>query len=257
MALPPLDVVPLPALEDNYVYVLVDSASRSAALVDPGEAKPALEFLDRERLGLGAILVTHHHHDHTAGIAALARRFSGVRVVGAAADRDRISGLTELVGEGDRVQVLGRVAEVLEIPGHTRTHVGYVLDDGAGGADLFSGDTIFGATIGNLFEGTPDDMLASLTKIRALPERTRIWCGHEYTLTYVREAARFDPTNAALASRLTRVEAQAGRGEPTVPLTLAEERSTSPFFRWDDSLLASRLGTAPGRDTFHRLCDLL
>jgi hydroxyacylglutathione hydrolase len=257
MAKPPLEVVPLRALEDNYVYAVVDRASGSAAIVDPGEARPAIAFLERERLRLVDVLVTHHHGDHTAGIAELVARHGGPRVVGAATDRARIAGLTHVVREGDRLSVLGREVAVLDLPGHTRGHVGYAVDPGARDADLFSGDTIFGATIGNLFEGTPDDMLASLEKVRRLPEGTRIWCGHEYTLTYVRDAARFDPANPALAERLARVEALAARGEPTVPLTLAEERATSPFFRWDDAALAARLGTRPGPETFRRLCEVL
>jgi len=257
MPFPSLEVVPLRALEDNYVYALVDRPSRSVAVVDPGEAEPVVGFLERERLVLALVLVTHHHHDHTAGIAPLARRVPGLRVVGPASEQTRIRGLTEQVRDGDHVDVLGRLARVLEIPGHTRDHVGYALLDDAGGGELFSGDTVFGATIGNLFEGTPEDMLGSLTKIRALPAGTRIWCGHEYTLTYVREAAAFDPSNARLAERLAHVEAQAGRGEPTVPFTLEEERATSPFFRWDDAELAARLGTPPGAATFRRLCELL
>ncbi len=257
MAPPPLEVVPLRALEDNYVYALVDRSARSAAIVDPGEAQPVMAFLDHERLALADVLVTHHHGDHTEGIAELVRRYGAPRVVGAASDRSRISGLTELVREGDRLQVLGHDTAILELTGHTRGHIGYVLDDGAGGADLFSGDTIFGATIGNLFEGTPDDMFASLQKIRGLPAGTRIWCGHEYTLDNVRVAAGFDPTNIRLAERLARVEALAARGEPSVPLTLTEERTTSPFFRWDDAALAARLGTPPGLETFRRLCDVL
>jgi hydroxyacylglutathione hydrolase len=252
-----LEVVPLRALDDNYVYAVVDRSASAAAIVDPGEARPAIAFLERERLALADVLVTHHHGDHTAGIAELVSRCGPARVVGAASDRARIAGLTHVVREGDRLQVLGREAAVLDLPGHTRGHVGYVVEHGAGGTELFSGDTIFGATIGNLFEGTPDDMLASLSKVRRLPERTRIWCGHEYTLAYVREAARFDPDNPALAERLRRVEALAARGDPTVPLTLAEECATSPFFRWDDPALASRLGTRPGAETFRRLCDVL
>jgi hydroxyacylglutathione hydrolase len=257
MARSQLEVVPLPALEDNYIYAVVDREDRQAAIVDPGDAEPVLRFLDRERLGLAVILVTHHHDDHIAGIAPLARRTPGLRIVGPLSERERVPGLTELVREGDRVDVLGRDARVLEIPGHTRGHVGYALLDDLGGGELFSGDTVFGGTIGNLFEGTPDDMFRSLEKIRALPAGTRIWCGHEYTLTYVRDAAAFDPSNAELAARLARVEAQVARQEPAVGFTLAEERATSPFFRWDDPGLAARLETAPGLPTFRRLCEVL
>jgi hydroxyacylglutathione hydrolase len=253
----PLEVVPLRALEDNYIYALVDRVARAAAIVDPGDADPVLRYLDDEKLRLAHILVTHHHADHTDGIPALARRTPRLRITGPSSETERISGMTELVREGDRVDVLGRQAGVLEIPGHTRGHIGFALLDGAGGGDLFSGDTVFGATIGNLFEGTPDDMLGSLTKIRALPGGTRIWCGHEYTLTYVREAAGFDPENALLAERLRRVEDQIERGEPAVGFTIDEEHATSPFFRWDDRALAAKLGTEPGAPTFRRLCEVL
>jgi len=145
---------------------------------------------------------------------------------------------------------------VLEVPGHTRGHVAYFFPDAAGdGGDLFSGDTIFGGTVGNIFEGTPEDMFRAVQKIRALPIGTRIWCAHEYTLQYVREAAGLDPGNARLAERLRRLEA-ASRAAPTVPLLLEEERATNPFFRWDDAALAAHLGTPLGEATFRRLCDI-
>jgi len=250
-----VDVTAIPVLSDNYVFALLEPRGATAALVDPGEAEPVLEFLERRTLALEAILVTHHHGDHVAGIGTLCRRFPAARVIGASADAHRIRGLTERVREGDAPVVLGRRFEVLEVPGHTRGHIAYVARDGEGG-DLFSGDTVFGATIGNLFEGTPDDIYASLHKIRALPPATRLWCAHEYTLQYVREAAAFDPENRVLVERLARLE-RLGPGAPTVPLTLAEERATNPFFRWDEPELCARLDTAPGLDTFRRLCELL
>jgi len=250
-------VLPLPAFHDNYVYALIDPRRRRGAVVDPGQAAPVLGLVEREGLELEAILLTHHHADHVGGVAELARRFPDARVAGAGADARRLPALTERVAEGDTVAVLGRGARVIDVPGHTRGHVAYFVPDDAGAGDLFSGDTVFGATIGNLFEGTPDDMFASLVKLRALPPRTRLWCGHEYTLQYVREAARFDPDNARLARRLAELEAGAGSGRPTVPLLLEEECATSPFFRWDAAELTHRLGTAPGLPTFRRLCELL
>ena len=250
-----MDVTAIPVLSDNYVFALLESGGRNAALVDPGEAEPVLEFLEARRLTLEAILVTHHHGDHVGGLPTVRRRFPEARVIGATADAHRIRGLTERVREGDAPVVLGRRFEVLEVPGHTRGHIAYVVREGVGG-ELFSGDTVFGATIGNLFEGTPDEIYASLQKIRALPPATRLWCAHEYTLQYVREAAAFDPGNRALGERLARLE-RLPPGVPTVPLTLAEERATNPFFRWDEPELCTRLGTHPGLDTFRRLCELL
>ncbi len=147
---------------------------------------------------------------------------------------------------------------MIEVPGHTRGHVAYFLPDAAAGGDLFSGDTLFGGTIGNLFEGTPDEMFDSLMKLRALPAATRVWCAHEYTLTYVRDAARFDPGNARLVERLGRLERRAAAGDPvTVPLTMEEERATNPFLRWDDPALLERVGAEAGLPAFRRLCELL
>lgn len=250
-----IDVVPIPAFADNYIFGLLLPEPGSTVLVDPGEPLPALEFLERERRELEAILITHHHRDHVGGVADIVRRFPEVRVIAAASDRARIPQATEWVGEDDDVRVLGHGARVLDVSGHTRGHLAYFIPEGATGGDLFSGDTVFGGTIGNLFEGTPDDMFSSLQKIRALPAGTRLWCGHEYTLQYVREAARFDPGNVRLNDRLRRLEAAPGR--PTVPLLLKEERATNPFFRWDDPEIVERLGTPPGLATFRRLCELL
>lgn len=250
-------VVPIPALADNYLFALADPATQTAALVDPGEERPALDFLERESLRLDAVLITHHHRDHVGGVSALARRHPGLRVVGPRHGRPRIAGLTEEVGDGDIVALFDRTVRVLGVPGHTLDHLAYFVPDGAGAGDLFSGDTVFGGTIGHLFEGTPDTMYASLLKIRALGPATRLWCGHEYTLEYVREAARFDPQNALLAERLRRLESEAAAGRPTLPLLLAEECQTNPFFRWDDPALVERLGEAPGLPTFRRLCELL
>jgi hydroxyacylglutathione hydrolase len=252
----PLRVRPIRILSDNYVFVLDDGRSRDALVVDPGEAGPVLDFLDREGLVPAAVLLTHHHGDHVGGVAALVRRTPRLRVLGAARDRRRLPHVTAHVGEGDEVALLGRTARVLEVPGHTSGHIAWFFPDGAGGGDLFSGDTVFGGTIGNLFEGTPDDIFGSLVKIRALPPATRLWCAHEYTRTHVREAARFDPDNPRLAARLAQLEAT-DPARPTVPLTLEEERATNPFFRWDDEALVARLGTAPGRETFRRLCEVL
>jgi hydroxyacylglutathione hydrolase len=253
-----MNVALLPALSDNYVFVLRDRAPGRAAVVDPAEAGPVLDWLAREKAVLEAILLTHHHRDHVGGVDAILRRHGGARVVGAARDRARLPALTDEVREGGRVALLGREAQVLEVDGHTLGHVAYFVPDDAGGGDLFSGDTVFGGTIGNLFEGTPDDMFGSLEKIRALPPATRIWCSHEYTLTYVRESAGFDPGNARLAARLMALERRAAAGDTvTVPLTLQEERATNPFFRWDDADLMARVGAPAGLPAFRRLCELL
>ncbi len=250
-----MNVVTIKALSDNYIYLLPDGAVSEFAVVDPGEAGPVLEYLKGDGRRLVAILATHHHRDHVGGVIELIRRFPGIPVVGAARDRGRIPGQTRFVAEGDRVEVVGQVARVLETPGHTHGHVSYFFEDTDGGGDLFSGDTLFACTIGNLFEGTPTDMLGSMRKIRALPVGTRVWCGHEYTRTFVGQAAEFDRDNPRIVERLRRLAALPADA-PTVPLRLADERATNPYLRWDDPAIRGLVGGTDDDSTFAALCAL-
>jgi len=252
-----MKVLWLRAFSDNYIFLLVEDTTPNVAAVDPGDAEPVLCYLQDTGRRLTAILNTHHHKDHVGGNRALVERYPGIPVFGGAGDKGRIPCQTRYLREGEDVEVCGSKSVVLEVPGHTRAHIAYFFAaaDGQRG-DLFSGDTVFGGTIGNLFEGTPDVMFSSVQKIRALPADTRIWCSHEYTLQYVREAAGIEPANARLAQRLRALEAAAPAGQPTVPLTLAEECETNPFFRWDHPELTAHLRTAPGVETFRRLCEI-
>ena len=252
-----MQVLTLRAFSDNYIFLLLDDSAAEAAAVDPDDAGPVLEHLRGSGRRLSAILNTHHHQDHVGGNRALAERYPGVPVFGGAGDRGRIPCQTHYLHEGEEIAVCGTRSVVLEVPGHTRAHVAYFFAtaDGRGG-DLFSGDTVFGGTIGNLFEGTPDVIFKSVQKIRALPSQTRIWCSHEYTLQYVRESAGIEPSNARLAERLRTLEAAAPAGRPTVPLRLDEECETNPFFRWDDPDLTASLRTRAGIETFRRLCEI-
>lgn len=252
-----MQVVTLRALTDNYMFLLLDEAAPESAVVDPSDAAPILEYLKRNGLRLTAILNTHHHWDHVGGNQALLERSPGIPVFGSAADRSRIPGQSVFLKEGDVITVSGARANVLDVPGHTRAHVSYYFAAGRGSTgDLFSGDTVFGGTIGNLFEETPKTMFRSIQKIRALPPLTRIWCAHEYTLQYVRESAGIDPGNTRLAQRLKRLEASALTNPQTVPLLLDEECATNPFFRWDDPRLAAHLAAPPGIGVFLRLCEI-
>jgi hydroxyacylglutathione hydrolase len=218
-----LEIVPLPAFQDNYIWTLRDG--KSAAVVDPGEARPVKEYLAREGLTLVAILATHHHPDHVGGIAELVA-MKKVPVFGPKGEP--IPALTHPVGQGDEAEIpaLDAKFSVLDIPGHTRAHVAYY-----GLESLFCGDTLFACGCGRVFEGTPAQMLASLSKLAALPDETRVYCGHEYTLANIKFARAVDPGNAMLAAREARAQALRAAGRPTLPSTLGEERATNPFLR--------------------------
>ena len=216
-------VVPVPAFKDNYIWVLRDE--RHAAIVDPGDAQPVLEYLDRERLRLVAILATHHHADHVGGIEELLRR-NAVPVHGPKGEP--IEALTHKVGAGDRVEIaeLSASFEVIDVPGHTRAHIAYY-----GANTLLCGDTLFACGCGRVFEGTPQQLHASLAKLAALPDETRVYCAHEYTLANIRFARTVEPANEALAER-ERSDAQLRRQDtPTVPSTIGREKATNPFLR--------------------------
>lgn len=218
-----LDIVPLPAFSDNYIWTL--RRGRHAVVVDPGDAAPVKEYLAREGLELEAILATHHHPDHTGGIAELVER-RAVPVYGPRGEP--IAAMTHPVGQDDRVELpaVGAAFTVLSIPGHTRAHVAYY-----GLESLFCGDTLFACGCGRVFEGTTDQMLESLQRLAALPDATKVYCGHEYTLANIRFARAVEPGNAALAEREARVQALRDTGRPSLPSTLGEERRTNPFLR--------------------------
>ena len=228
------DVIAIPAFKDNYVWLL--RHDRSAVVVDPGDAGPVIDVLDREGLALAAVLVTHHHVDHQGGIAELLAR-DGAEVFGPA--DESITGLSRPLhgGESIRLDALGTHFDVLAVPGHTLGQLAY-FGDGC----LFCGDTLFGAGCGRLFEGTPAQMHASLSRLATLPDETRVYAAHEYTEGNLRFALAVEPDNPDVRRRMADVARLRAAGFSTLPSTVALEKATNPFLRCDqtDVMAAAR-----------------
>jgi len=234
----------IPVLSDNYVFILHDAASKTAAVVDPAVAGPVLAQLDDLGAELVAIFNTHHHSDHVGGNRKLLQRFPSALVYAGAEDRGRIPRQKFELNEGDRVRFANREAEVLFVPGHTRGHIAYYFAPTVPGepGELFCGDTIFAGGCGRLFEGTPAQMVSSMRKLRQLPDATRVWCAHEYTLKNLEFAIAVDPRNRPLQARLTRVQRARQQNQATVPSLLSLEKQTNPFLRWDQPELMIAMG---------------
>jgi hydroxyacylglutathione hydrolase len=228
-----LDIEIVPCLTDNYAYLV--KAGAACAVVDPSEPGPVRAALARRGWRLSHILNTHHHLDHTGGNLALKQEF-GAEIVGPAKDAARIPGLD--IGVDETGWTFGGLpVQVLEVPGHTRGAISFVI---AGHA--FTGDTLFAIGCGRLFEGDAAMMWASLSKLMRLPDETRIWCGHEYTVANGRFALTLEPDNRALAARMDEVTALRGAGRPTLPSTMALEKATNPFLRPDSRAIRQTLG---------------
>ena len=238
-----LEIVPVPAFNDNYLWLVHDDGSGRTMVVDPGDAAAVEAEAARRGWTVDEVWNTHWHPDHTGGNAAL--KAAGARVIGPAAEAAKIPTLDTPLKEGDRVRLGNHEAEVWEVPGHTSGHIAYVFrDDGV----AFVGDTLFAMGCGRLFEGTPEQMFASLQRFAGLPEDMKLYCAHEYTLANARFAASADPSNPAIADRLAAVAAAREAGAMTVPTTVAQELHTNVFVRARDVDEFARLRAS--KDTF-------
>lgn len=231
-----LNIRPIEAFSDNYIWLITGPADNRAFVVDPGDAAVVEEALAANGLELAGILITHHHFDHVGGLAELKAAHQPV-VYGP--HNPAIEGIDQRLAAGDRVDVLGQSFEVMEVPGHTLDHIAYFA--GGDAPLLFCGDTLFAGGCGRLFEGTPEMMHRSLQSLMALPAATRVYCAHEYTLANLDFARAVEPDNDALARRMADARASRERGEATVPSTLALEQATNPFVRCDTRELQDAL----------------
>lgn len=234
-----IQITALPAFTDNYIWLLQDPDTRRCAVVDPGDAAPVQAWLSANpQWVLSDILITHHHHDHVGGVEQL-KKATDAKVYGPASEN--IPARDVALKDHDRINVLGWDFEVIAVPGHTLGHIAF-YHEGA----LFCGDTLFAAGCGRLFEGTPEQMHTSLTRLASFPEDTRVYCTHEYTLSNLRFAVAVEPGNKNTAERLAKVTEQRSAGVITLPSSLALEKLTNPFLRVDETSVKEKVDERDG-----------
>lgn len=224
--------------QDNFGVILHDPVSGETASIDAPEEDVILSHLQQGSWNLTHLLITHHHHDHVKGIPSLSQAFKP-RVIGPAAEAGKIDGLSETLNDGDTFEFAGRTVEVISTPGHTSGHICFHIPDEQ---LLFAGDTLFALGCGRLFEGSPEDMLNSLTRLAVLPDETRVYCGHEYTRSNAAFAITVDPGNGALTERRAEIENLLEKGLATLPTTIGIEKRTNPFLRAGDPGIRKALG---------------
>jgi hydroxyacylglutathione hydrolase len=236
-------VTPILCLGDNYAYLVQPNDGPEALVIDPGEAAPVLRAAKQAGARIAAVLCTHHHWDHVGGLEEFAARAGPLEVYGHSSDRSRLPGLNRPLEDGSVFEAAGLRVTALHVPGHTRGSLAYRIESA-----VFTGDTLFVAGCGRLFEGTAAEMRASLNKLAGLPDETLVYAGHEYTLTNLKFAAQLEPDNEHIRAKLQRVAEQRRRSEPTVPSTLKEEKLTNPFLRVEQSQIMQRVSSTLGDD---------
>lgn len=246
-----IEIELFPALETNFGVLLRDSATGIVAAIDAPETAPILAALERRGWKLDILLITHHHPDHTDAIIPLKEKF-GASVYGPAAENEKIAGLDHLLTGGDTVSVGDTQFEVIDVPGHTLGHIAFHAPSEK---LLFAADALFSLGVGRMFEGTPEGMWEGLLRLRALSPDTKLYCGHEYTLSNAAFALSVDPDNEALKARAAEAQRQIDNGEPTIPSRLGDEIGANPFLRADDSKIARAMGLegAPASAVFGAL----
>lgn len=243
-------ITPIAAFQDNYIWAFCQPNNDFCIIVDPGDAAPVQAFLQQQNKQLTAILITHHHHDHIGGIATLLKDWPDVRVIGPAAEQQKVTNLTELVHDQDTliIEQMQLSFKVLSLPGHTLGHIAFYS-----APVLFCGDTLFSAGCGRLFEGTPKQMLNSLSILAALPEDTQVYCTHEYTLSNLTFAAYAEPDNIAITDYRLKCEQLRQQHKPTLPSTLVVEKQVNPFLRCENKALQHKWQADSALDLFTKL----
>ncbi|CAI9778215.1 unnamed protein product [Fraxinus pennsylvanica] len=239
-----LQIELVPCLKDNYAYLLHDVDTGTVGVVDPSEAVPVIDALNRKNWNLTYILNTHHHFDHTGGNMELKERY-GAKVIGSGLDKERIPGIDIALNDGDKWMFASHEVLVMATPGHTRGHISFHFP---GSKSIFTGDTLFSLSCGKLFEGTPQQMLSSLRKITSLPDDTNIYCGHEYTLSNSKFALSIEPGNDELQSYAAHVAQLHSKGLPTIPTSLRKEKSCNPFLRTSSKVIRKSLNIPDSAD---------
>lgn len=250
-----MDIILIPVLRDNYVFLIHDPQSHDVAVVDPAVSEPILAQIRQLGGRLKAIFNTHHHLDHVGGNRELLDHFPDAIVYGGKYDQGRIPRQTVFLEEGDIVDFAQRKGYIYFVPGHTKAHIAYYFPptNESESGELFCGDTLFAGGCGRLFEGTPANMVESLSKLRSLPDNTRVWCAHEYTLNNLKFALTVDKDNPHLQERYQQVQQAREQNLATVPSNIAIEKQTNPFLRWDEEKIKIAMGFDEPERVFARL----